>query len=72
MSTWDPISFEELQTQIADGEAQMNADLRGVWDKVRVPPAKWQLSPWGDLGGGFWVVKQTKNRKSETGVAVDD
>jgi hypothetical protein len=23
---------------------------------VRISHIKWQLSPWGDEGGGFWVV----------------
>ena len=27
-----------------------------------VAPAKWQLSPWGDLGGGFWVIAVMEDR----------
>lgn len=27
-----------------------------------MPPAKWHLSPWGDLGGGFWVVAVRDDR----------
>ncbi len=31
------------------------AELR-LWELVRVVPEKWALPPWGDNGGGFWVV----------------
>jgi len=24
--------------------------------QASIAPAKWRLSPWGDEGGGFWVV----------------
>lgn len=53
---WSPISPEELSDQIAASVAQMEPAERLVWDLVRVPPVKWRLHPWGDLGGGFWVV----------------
>jgi len=26
------------------------------WNRIKVTPTKWQLPPWGDDGGGFWVV----------------
>lgn len=29
---------------------------RLLWDLVRIPPVKWHQQPWGELGGGFWVV----------------
>ena len=54
--TWTPVSLNDLQTLIAEGEAQMDARLRQVWERERVTPVKWQLHPWGDDGGGFWVV----------------
>ena len=53
---WTPCIEEELATLIADGVAAMNARGRALWDLIRIPPAKWQLRPWGDKGGGFWVV----------------
>lgn len=34
----------------------MEPNVRFFWDKIKIPPQKWQHSPWGDLGGGFWVV----------------
>ena len=29
---------------------------RRIFDLVRMAPEKWALPPWGDDGGGFWVV----------------
>ena len=26
------------------------------WSRIKISPEKWNLSPWGDEGGGFWVV----------------
>jgi hypothetical protein len=26
------------------------------WEAVRIPPEKWVQHPYGDGGGGFWVV----------------
>jgi hypothetical protein len=46
----------ELLEQIAAGEKAMDVALLPMWQAIRVEPAKWQLHPWGDMGGGFWVV----------------
>lgn len=27
-----------------------------LWKSIRITPEKWPQHPWGDLGGGFWVV----------------
>src|SRR5436305_10941940 len=53
---WTPITQEELQSQIAKGEDAMDAAPRALWHTIRIEPVKWQLRPWGDEGGGFWVV----------------
>ena len=37
-------------------ELAMDPPTRLFWDLIKIPPVKWQLSPWGDEGGGFWVV----------------
>ena len=34
----------------------MNAGCRRFWDLIKINPQKWTLPPWGDEGGGFWVV----------------
>lgn len=53
---WFPISLEDLSDQVAASRAQMDDKERLLWDLVRVPPSKWRQHPWGDQGGGFWVV----------------
>lgn len=27
-----------------------------LWDSIRIDPQKWEQHPYGDTGGGFWVV----------------
>lgn len=35
----------------------MSSSQMRIWEKVKLsPPEKWAQSPWGDEGGGFWVV----------------
>jgi hypothetical protein len=53
---WTPLSEAELAEFIADGVAAMDSRARLLWELIRVRPAKWRLHPWGDEGGGFWVV----------------
>jgi hypothetical protein len=53
---WTPITREELQHQITNGEAAMDSAALMTWHAIRLEPAKWQLHPYGDEGGGFWVV----------------
>ncbi|OJW21681.1 MAG: hypothetical protein BGO49_10030 [Planctomycetales bacterium 71-10] len=53
---WNPISLDDLSEQVAASLAQMEDVERTLWEMVRVPPVKWRLHPWGDLGGGFWIV----------------
>lgn len=31
-------------------------DVQEAWLRIRIEPEKWRCSPWGDAGGGFWVV----------------
>jgi hypothetical protein len=53
---WTPLNEETLAAMIADAVILMEPHASCLWDLMRIPPAKWALSPWGDLGGGFWVV----------------
>lgn len=55
-AAWMPIALNDLAELIRRSEAEMTAQKRRFWDLVRVPPEKWALPPWGDEGGGFWVV----------------
>lgn len=34
----------------------MEPSLFAFWESVKIQPVKWSLPPWGDSGGGFWVV----------------
>lgn len=59
---WEPISRESLDELIAKELAEAAADDRELFACTAIAPAKWQLSPWGDLGGGFWVVAVMDDR----------
>jgi hypothetical protein len=53
---WTPIAEAELNSRIADGESAMSPSICRLWEQIRIRPTKWKLPPWGDTGGGFWVV----------------
>lgn len=53
---WTAISLDDLLELIAESERDLSASERRLWSLVQVPPEKWALHPWGDEGGGFWVV----------------
>ena len=47
---------------LSNSESKMTAAGRKVWELIQLKkPEKWQLSPWGDEGGGFWVVSVAGN-----------
>ena len=57
--TWEPISEPDLTSLIAEAEdamSKLEPAVGAFWRLARIRPVKWHLSPWGDLGGGFWVV----------------
>jgi len=56
MVEWKPISEVALRDRMAQGEARMNPSQTRLWQAVRIEPEKWQQHPYGDSGGGFWVV----------------
>ncbi len=47
---------EQILDLIENTEWLMEPSVKAFWDKVKIPPQKWQHSPWGDCGGGFWVI----------------
>jgi hypothetical protein len=53
---WKPISESSLWDLLNGAEFRMDVDVARFWEAVRVPPEKWVLHPYGDIGGGFWVV----------------
>lgn len=59
---WESISLESLNELIAKELAEATADDRDLFARTAIAPTKWQLSPWGELGGGFWVVAVMDDR----------
>ena len=53
---WHPISLDELNLLIAQQLVECSTETRRLFEASSVTPHKWSLSPWGDAGGGFWVV----------------
>lgn len=47
---------------IAEGLEAGDDALRSFYLRVAREPAKWELHPWGDPGGGFWVVAVHEDR----------
>lgn len=53
---WTPIGLAELQEWIDRGLVAASDDVRALYQQIVRRPIKWQLHPWGDSAGGFWVV----------------
>lgn len=53
---WQPITLNELEKLLQKDLAECSAEARALFKNYAAKPGKWALSPWGDLGGGFWVV----------------
>jgi len=53
---WQPISEVDLWDKLNHAWDRMTLEQRRVWEAIRVLPEKWTLTPYGDQGGGFWVV----------------
>ena len=34
----------------------MTPELLRLWEAISITPEKWQQQPYGEQGGGFWVV----------------
>lgn len=56
MPDWKPLSEDRLGAMIEEAELDMGRGCKRFWDYIKITPRKWRLSPWGDEGGGFWVV----------------
>jgi hypothetical protein len=53
---WQPISKVDLVARIGQGVARMSEPQLRVWRAIEIDPVKWEQHPFGDEGGGFWVV----------------
>lgn len=56
---WESISREEIEALIAKELAHCTSGQQQLFNSIRVELTKWQLEPWGNEGGGFWVVAKT-------------
>ena len=56
MIEWEPISEPALLARLSQCQARMSEAEVRLWEAVRIGPEKWQQHPYGDQGGGFWVV----------------
>lgn len=59
---WEPIDIVRLQRRMADGLQAAGEELRSFYRQTARGPEKWDLHPWGDPGGGFWVVALHEDR----------
>ena len=53
---WQPIPLSDLEQLIAQQLAACSSETRALYELNAVQKMKWSLSPWGDAGGGFWVI----------------
>ncbi|MFC5476221.1 hypothetical protein [Paraherbaspirillum soli] len=54
--TWEPITELEIWDNIVQAEVRMNPEQLRLWETIKLAPQKWAQCPYGDEGGGFWVV----------------
>ena len=56
MANWLPVTEARLLQLLEEAAAAMPPAVERFWHLIRIGPVKWDLPPWGDEGGGFWVV----------------
>jgi hypothetical protein len=54
--SWTALTRDELEAMLSSALSQYDQDVGSDWERIRIRPEKWQCSPWGDLGEGFWAV----------------
>jgi hypothetical protein len=53
---WSPIAEAALQARVEQGVSRMTPAQVRLWQAIRIAPEKWRQRPYGEPGGGFWVV----------------
>jgi hypothetical protein len=53
---WQPIPFEQLMILIESQLQKCSPVEKDLFLSLKVAPIQWRLDPWGNEGGGFWVV----------------
>jgi hypothetical protein len=56
LMAWSAATESEIWDAINAAEAKMSAEQLRLWECISIIPNKWVQRPYGDLGGGFWVV----------------
>ena len=56
MNKWRPITEQELRSEISRGLEELSTAQLRFWNAIAIDLCKWEQSPWGDEGGGFWAV----------------
>jgi len=54
--TWSPVEKSWIENDIENQYWLLDEAEQNFWNLIKISPQKWQLSPTGDLGGGFFVV----------------
>ena len=54
--SWTPLTEADLRFLIEAALVEMTSPQRALWNLIAVQPQKWKQNPWGDEGGGLWVV----------------
>jgi hypothetical protein len=54
--TWKSMSLDHLLSILSHDLEECSAAEREFFRQASIAPTKWSLPPWGDEGGGFWVV----------------
>jgi hypothetical protein len=53
---WQPITESEIRDKVIQAEARMNAEQSRLWSVMKIDPKKWEQTPYGTKGNGFWAV----------------
>ena len=53
---WRPTTEEGLWDLLNSAWERMTFPQRNLWEVIKIDPKKWKQHPWGNKGGGFWVV----------------
>ena len=62
---WMPINLGEMKALI-DGDLSGCPRLRAFFHSVAIEPVKWQQSPMGDEGEGFWAIAVSESSGTTT------
>ncbi|MDK2125356.1 hypothetical protein [Parachitinimonas caeni] len=54
--SWSPITESGIWDLILAAEPRMTLPQQRLWEVIRRLPQRWAQDPWGNEGGGFWVV----------------